>query len=593
MGNKCGTVKKEENARSHFRRNKKKKNKNIKKDDENNSPISSPSNAKPKEDKKKIEEIKIKEEKEETKKEQKKEIEKEIEKENKKEKEKLIIKEEKENTSIDEDNFEDDDECTCNLKLEICLKKVNSTKNYYVELYEYKNSNKTEKKKISQTEIKSATDQNIKFENDLVIPFYFSQIQPLQFLIKNEKNEKSISIENTLGEIVGGLRQVYRKNVEEDMIFEVKAILNDELNRECEFNAEISGDFTGMKTRYKVVSLGNQYEPINKLVYESEIMNNGPKMVFKPMAIPINELSQDEALEDNIIEISFIDLNHSDELAKFNGSIAQLFENDIDLDLKGNKKAKIICKKKNFFSLLDYLESDIHLNTTFAIDFSETSGTNTHHLVKDETTFSILMNNFINLLEPYNEDEFFYIYGFGFQFKENLNEVSNMFPITQDIDRPSVAMKNIKSTYSNFLDNIKFSKIKTNLDLIIKQFNEKIKDDIDDYDIREYNVLLLFANNDINNEKEFYNEIILSSDLPISVVIIGLGKGPFTKLENVEKNFLNLTDNNGNNAKRKNIKFISFKNLGKNYQEIVKKSLVDIPDQMIEFLILKNINPSN
>ena len=203
------------------------------------------------------------------------------------------------------------------------------------------------------------------------------------------------------------------------------------------------------------------------------------------------------------------------------------------------------------------------------------------------------MNNFINLLAPYNEDEFFYIYGFGFQFKENLNEVSNMFPITQDIDRPSVAMKNIKSTYSNFLDNIKFSKIKTNLDLIIKQFNEKIKDDIDDYDIREYNVLLLFANNDINNEKEFYNEIILSSDLPISVVIIGLGKGPFTKLENVEKNFLNLTDNNGNNAKRKNIKFISFKNLGKNYQEIVKKSLVDIPDQMIEFLILKNINPSN
>ena len=593
MGNKCGTVKKEENAKSHFRRNKKKKKKDIKKDDENNTPISSPSNAKPKEDKKKNEEIKIKEEKEEPKKEQKKEQKKEIEKENKKEKEKLIIKEEKENTSIDEDNFEDDDECTCNLKLEIFLKKENSTKNYYVKLYKYKNTNKNEKKKISQTEIKSATDQNIKFENDLVIPFYFSQIQPLQFLIKNEKNEKSISIENTLGEIVGGLRQVYRKNIEEDMIFEVKAILNDELNRECEFNVEISGDFTGMKTRYKVVSLGNQYEPINKLVYESEIMNNGPKMVFKPMAIPINELSQDEALEDNIIEISFIDLNHSDELAKFNGSIAQLFENDIDLDLKGNKKAKIICKKKNFFSLLDYLESDIHLNTTFAIDFSETSGTNTHHLVKDETTFSILMNNFINLLEPYNEDEFFYIYGFGFQFKENLNEVPNMFPITQDIDRPSVAMKNIKSTYSNFLDNIKFSKIKTNLDLIIKQFNEKIKDNIDDYDIREYNVLLLFANNDINNEKEFYNEIILSSDLPISVVIIGLGKGPFTKLENVEKNFLNLTDNNGNNAKRKNIKFISFKNLGKNYQEIVKKSLVDIPDQMIEFLILKNINPSN
>ena len=587
MGNNCGRVKKNENAKARFQKKRKSKKKDILNDDDKNSQISNSNEAQPKENKNEIEEIKIKEEKEEPKKEQKKE------KENKKEKEKLIIKEEKQNTSKDVDNFEDDEECTCNLKLEICLKKVISFKKFYVELYEYKNCNKTEKKKISQTDIKSATDQIIKFETDLIIPFYFSQIQPLEFIIKNEKNEKSISIENTLGEIVGGLRQVYKKNIEGDMIFEVKASLNDELNRECEFNVEISGDFIGMKTRYKIISLGNQYEPINKLVYESEIMNNSPKMVFKPMAIPLSELSQDDALEDNMIEISFIDMNHSDELAKFNGSIAQLFENDIDLDLKLNRKAKIICKKKNFFSLLDYLESDMHLNTTLAIDFSETSGTNTHHLVKDETTFENLMNNFINLLEPYNEDEYFYIYGYGFQLKNDSKEVQNMFPITQDIDRPSVAKKNINSTYCRFLEDIKFSKIKTNLDLIIKQFNEKIKEDIDDYDIREYNVLLLFANNDINNEKEFYNEFILSSDLPISLVIIGLGKGPFTKLENVEKNFWNITDNSGNKAKRKNIKFISFNNLGKNYQRTVKNSLVDIPDQMTEYLILKNIKPSN
>jgi hypothetical protein len=203
------------------------------------------------------------------------------------------------------------------------------------------------------------------------------------------------------------------------------------------------------------------------------------------------------------------------------------------------------------------------------------------------------MNNFINLLAPYNEDEFFYIYGYGFQFKDNSKEVKNMFPISQESDRPSVPKKNIKSAYYKFLENIKFNNIKTNLDLIIKQLNEKIKEDIDDYEVREYNVLLLFANNDITNEKEFYNEIILSSDLPISVVIIGLGKGPFTKLENVENNFMKLTDNNGNKAKRKNFKFISFNKQGKNYQKTVKNSLIDIPDQMIEYLILKNINPSS
>ena len=580
MGNKCGTAKNDENSKFHFKRKRKTKNKQ-KKDDAKISTISNSSNVPPKESKTEKEDIKISIQKEEQ------------NKENKKEEENLIIKEEKENSSEDADNMEDDEECTCNLKLEISLKKVNTTKNYYVELYEYNNCNKTDKKKISQTEIKSATDQNIKFETDIVIPFYFSQIQPLEFLIKNEKDGKSTSIENTLGEIVGSLRQVYKKNIGEEMVFEVKAILNDELNRECQFNVELSGDFTGMKTRYKIVSLGNQYEPINKLVYESEIMNNSPKMVFNPKAIPINELSQDDALEDNMIEILIIDMNHSEELAKFNGSVAQLFENDIDLDLKGNKKAKIICKKKNFFSLLDYLESDMHLNTTLAIDFSETSGTNTHHLVKGEITFEILMDNFLNLLVPYNDDEYFYIYGYGFQFKDNSKEVKNMFPISQESDRPSVPKNNIKSSYYKFLENIKFNKTKTNLDLIIKQLNEKIKEDIDDYEVREYNVLLLFANNDITNEKEFYNEIILSSDLPISVVVIGLGKGPFTKLENAENNFMKLTDNNGNKAKRKNFKFISFNKQGKNYQKTVKNSLIDIPDQMIEYLILKNINPSS
>jgi len=35
----------------------------------------------------------------------------------------------------------------------------------------------------------------------------------------------------------------------------VKASLNDELNRECEFNVEISGDFIGMKTRYKIINI--------------------------------------------------------------------------------------------------------------------------------------------------------------------------------------------------------------------------------------------------------------------------------------------------------------------------------------------------
>ena len=80
--------------------------------------------------------------------------------------------------------------------------------------------------------------------------------------------------------------------------------------------------------------------------------------------------------------------------------------------------------------------------------------------------------------------------------------------------------------------------------------------------------------------------------MPISIVIVGLGKGPFSKLENIESNFLNLKDDEGNKPQRKCIKFVSFNKNQKNSQSTVKNSLINIPDEMVEYLGIKNIEPS-
>ena len=92
-------------------------------------------------------------------------------------------------------------------------------------------------------------------------------------------------------------------------------------------------------------------------------------------------------------------------------------------------------------------------------------------------------------------------------------------------------------------------------------------------------------------KKELINELILSTNFPISIIIIGLGKGPFPNLENLEEKFLSFTDNEGNKPNRKNFKFVSFNNYSRNYQNTAKNSLIDIPDEMIEYLGIKNIEP--
>ena len=620
MGNSCKRVQKDDKAKKHF-----KNDKNKKKEEEEEKPIPE------------IKDIKIKEEKIESKNDNITKIEvenknnikqneninnievpkeninkKEIKNENiNKIEEKIEIKKEiKEEKKVDKkkdekmpkykgiddknydvNNFSEED-CTCNLKLQISLKNVPNIKEYKIELYEYKNLRKLEKKKIGETESKQPSeDKNIQFEEDIIIPFHFSQNQPLEFIIKDIPD---IIVSKSLGEIVGSLRQTYRQNVEKDILFEVKAILNDELNRKISFNIGVFGNLTGMKIGYSITSLGNQYDPINNLVYESEILDNNTKITFNDALIPLNELAVDNNLEDNLIEINFKDVVHSNELGKYKSSIIKLFENEIDFDLKGNSKAKIICRRKNFHSLLDYLERDLHLSTTIFIDFSELGENNLHHKIeKNETVFEKLMKNFLEILVPYNEEPFFHIYGFGFKEKDKFKGeyLPYMFPINKKIESPSIKESDIKTFYDAFLNSIEYGKQKTDIDLIVKKFNNIVKEDIDDYDINEYNILLLFVNNDIFDEKEFVKDLISSSSLPISLVVVGLGKGPFTKLENIEQQFLTIKDDEGNKPQRKCFRFISFNKNSKNFQSTTKNSLFDIPEEMVEYLGIKNIEP--
>ena len=56
---------------------------------------------------------------------------------------------------------------------------------------------------------------------------------------------------------------------------------------------------------------------------------------------------------------------------------------------------------------------------------------------------------------------------------------------------------------------------------------------------------------------------------------------------------MNLFDNEGNKAKRKNIKFISFYKYSQNFEATVRDSLIDVPTEMIEYLSIKNIEPKN
>jgi hypothetical protein len=309
-------------------------------------------------------------------------------------------------------------------------------------------------------------------------------------------------------------------------------------------------------------------------------LEHDSEVIFPQVDLDLNQLSDDDNLEDNLILISFYD--GENEIGKEEITINQLFAKDIEIELNDNIKAKIISQRKNFFTLLQYLYNDYHLVTNFCIDFSKNN--NVHN---EQKFFENLVQKFMDVLVPYNGDSFFHFNAFGFQLEKNKEiYINKMGPLS--IKRPSLDIEEFKSKYENFLKKIKMLDNKIDLALIIKNINDNIKENFDIQD-KEYNLFLLFACNDIIDENEFIEQLIITSTLNLSIVIISIGNKRLSKLENILNNIDYIKNKEGTIPKREFIKYIKMDSV---IDTTIKNALVNVPDEMIDYFCINNVIPN-
>ena len=461
------------------------------------------------------------------------------------------------------------------LILKITLKKVAKEGEYSVKITDTENTvvyGETEKKNLTQ-------NQKVTFNENIIIKYDFTKIQPLTFRVKRDSSPFN-PIQKNLGDIVGRPRQIYFEDTD-FFNFEAEVIMHSSINKQIQFIIDLIGNLKNMKLNYTIKNLGNRYEKTNdKLVYKSKILEHDSEVIFPQVDLDLNQLSDDDNLEDNLILISFYD--GENEIGKEEITINQLFAKDIEIELNDNIKAKIISQRKNFFTLLQYLYNDYHLVTNFCIDFSKNN--NVHN---EQKFFENLVQKFMEVLVPYNGDSFFHFNAFGFQLEKNKEiYINKMGPLS--IKRPSLDIEEFKSKYENFLKKIKMLDNKIDLALIIKNINDNIKENFDIQD-KEYNLFLLFACNDIIDENEFIEQLIITSTLNLSIVIISIGNKRLSKLENILNNIDYIKNKEGTIAKREFIKYIKMDSV---IDTTIKNALVNVPDEMIDYFCINNVIPN-
>ena len=106
-----------------------------------------------------------------------------------------------------------------------------------------------------------------------------------------------------------------------------------------------------------------------------------------------------------------------------------------------------------------------------------------------------------------------------------------------------------------------------------------------------YNIILILTDGQINDMPETIDALVEASFLPISVIIVGIGKGDFSNMDILDADDNPLYDKNGRKADRDLVQFVPFYRFKDDAEKLAEQVLEEIPRQVVEYYQHKGISP--
>ena len=104
---------------------------------------------------------------------------------------------------------------------------------------------------------------------------------------------------------------------------------------------------------------------------------------------------------------------------------------------------------------------------------------------------------------------------------------------------------------------------------------------------------MILTDGEISDMIETKDLIVASTTLPLSIIIIGVGNETFANMVELDGDNGTLRDQNGRAASRDIVQFVKFLDFtGPNAdQGLAEKVLQEVPEQLVSYMISKNIYP--
>ncbi|XP_058740581.1 protein BONZAI 3-like [Vicia villosa] len=346
-------------------------------------------------------------------------------------------------------------------------------------------------------------------------------------------------------------------------------------------------------------------------ICKTEVIDNNLNPKWKPLCLSVQQFGS----KDNPLVIECFDFNSSGNhvlIGKMQKSIADLEKlyqekkganfvmpskhHGQEKVLKGQLFVDQYCEKEQF-SFIDYISSGFELNFMVAVDFTASNGNpqqpDSLHYISGSGQLNSYQKAIMEVgevIQFYDSDKRFPAWGFGGKIPGGT--VSHCFNLNGNLASSEVVgVEGIMEAYASALHTVRLSG-PTLFGPVINMAAHMAAESLSSYNSTKYFVLLIITDGVVTDLQESINAVVNASDLPLSILIVGVGNADFTSMEILDAdNGRRLESSTGRVATRDLVQFVPMREVHSGQISVVQALLEELPNQFLTLMRSRDVKP--
>lgn len=251
------------------------------------------------------------------------------------------------------------------------------------------------------------------------------------------------------------------------------------------------------------------------------------------------------------------------------------------------------------YSLGDYLRGGLNFSVVACIDFTASNGepkspSSLHYMSPASMNqYQRAISSVCSILMNYDYDKQIQTFGFGAipKFQGMPHQTSHFFPCSGNMNNTSgLGVEGVFQLYNNVLANVSLSG-PTYFAPLLEQVTNMTKI-VANQNPDNYTILLILTDGVIHDMNETVEWIVEASNLPMSIIIIGVGNEDFSQMETLDGDSKKLKAQSGATAKRDIVQFVPFAKCAGDEGLLANRVLKELPDQVCNYFKMVQKKPN-